>query len=110
LRYRLINYREEALRDDMEKNKQLKETAEAMKFLWVNSDGIVKDTQKCVPRFNCLNGLHRSNQCQEKVSILVLRRIIRALHDEYIIDEIKVRWKLLFPKIEGMYRANQAKI
>ncbi|CAI2365856.1 unnamed protein product [Moneuplotes crassus] len=110
LRYKLINYKEEVLKDDIEKNKQLTASAEAMKFLWITSEGSVKKTQKCAPRFNCLHNLHRSNECQQKISLIVLKKIIRALHDEYVVDETQVKWKLLFPKIEAMYKANQAKI
>ena len=46
LRYKLINYREEAQKDDIEKNKQLVASAEAMKFLWITSEGNIKNTQK----------------------------------------------------------------
>ena len=110
LKYQYINYKKESVQEDIEKNTGLKIWGEAMKFLWISKEGKVKSTQKWVLRFNSLNCLHRTNNCQEKVSTIILKKIINKLHDEYIIDETKIRWRTLIPKIEGLYRANAAKI
>ncbi len=46
LKYQYINYREEVLKDDIEKNASLVSSAEAMKFLWLNEEQQLKSTQK----------------------------------------------------------------
>jgi len=81
-----------------------------MKFLWIDPEMNTQSTQDWVMRINSLNSLHRTNSWQEKASIIVLKNIISKLHEEKIIDSTKLKWKNLIPKIESLYKGNQAKI